>query len=102
MSPAEQLVPLQPEHAVQGLLKWMNTDTHLVCLGRIPKEFETMFDSMLGPLTNVALALLMDVTFASRFHQSNMTIMGGAHYGQGNTTYSSEFNVYVPPYTETS
>lgn len=47
-----------------------------------------------GPLTNVALAVRRDPTFASRLR--SLTIMGGASQG-GNVTAAAEFNIYVDP-----
>lgn len=47
-----------------------------------------------GPLTNVALAIRRDPTFASRLR--SLTIMGGSSKG-GNVTAAAEFNIYVDP-----
>jgi inosine-uridine nucleoside N-ribohydrolase len=79
----EELVfAVQKEHAVNALLRLMDKDVHLVAL---------------GPLTNVALAISMDPTFADKLGPENFTIMGGAHYGKGNAGLSSEFNVHADP-----
>lgn len=51
----------------------------------------------LGPLTNIALAIVINPSFTSHFGQNNFTIMGGAHHGKGNATYSSEFNIHGDP-----
>jgi inosine-uridine nucleoside N-ribohydrolase len=55
------------------------TDIHLVAV---------------GPLTNVALAMRRDPSFASRLR--SLTIMGGAACG-GNVTAAAEFNIYIDP-----
>lgn len=47
-----------------------------------------------GPLTNVALAIRRDPTFASRLR--SLTVMGGASTG-GNVTAAAEFNIHVDP-----
>ena len=49
----------------------------------------------LGPLTNIALALLKDPSIASKVKQC--TIMGGIGKGVGNITPVSEFNIWVDP-----
>lgn len=47
-----------------------------------------------GPLTNVALALIAEPRLAERI--SKLVIMGGAHLG-GNVTPAAEFNFWVDP-----
>lgn len=49
----------------------------------------------LGPLTNLAVALIKCPQIADRIDQ--LVIMGGA-IGQGNITSSAEFNLYVDPH----
>ena len=53
----------------------------------------------IGPLTNIAMAMRMEPTFASKVKQ--MVIMGGAIAslpdGGGNHTPNAEFNFYVDP-----
>ena len=49
----------------------------------------------LGPLTNVALALLKAPEIAGRIRE--IVLMGGA-IGEGNITPSAEFNIYVDPH----
>lgn len=49
----------------------------------------------LGPLTNIALAIKRDPSFASKV--ARCVMMGGAPDGIGNTTASAEFNIYVDP-----
>ncbi|QQA44215.1 nucleoside hydrolase [Pelagovum pacificum] len=50
---------------------------------------------MIGPLTNLAVALTLDPGLASGIGQ--LTIMGGTVYGRGNTTPAAEFNIYADP-----
>ncbi|MDE2910447.1 MAG: nucleoside hydrolase [Chloroflexota bacterium] len=49
----------------------------------------------LGPLTNVALALLREPELAQRV--SHCWIMGGIGAGHGNVTPTAEFNIWVDP-----
>ena len=50
---------------------------------------------MLGPLTNLAVALKLDPTLPQRV--GRMLVMGGAVTGQGNTTPMAEFNIGFDP-----
>lgn len=50
---------------------------------------------MIGPLTNLALALRIDPSIVDGI--GTLTIMGGNVYGRGNTTPAAEFNVYADP-----
>ncbi len=49
----------------------------------------------LGPLTNVALALIKEPRIASRIKQ--IVSMGGGFFEGGNVTPTAEFNIYVDP-----
>ncbi len=49
----------------------------------------------IGPLTNVAMALVKEPSIASRL--GRIVLMGGA-IGLGNVTASAEFNIYVDPH----
>ena len=49
----------------------------------------------LGPLTNIALALLREPELAQRV--SHCYIMGGVGSGHGNVTPTAEFNIWVDP-----
>ena len=51
--------------------------------------------AVLGPLTNIAVALIQRPQIAKNIRQ--LVIMGGAR-GQGNITPSAEFNIYVDPH----
>ncbi|MBC7990867.1 MAG: nucleoside hydrolase [Luteimonas sp.] len=50
---------------------------------------------MLGPLTNLAVALKLDPALPQRI--ARIVVMGGAVTGQGNTTPSAEFNIGFDP-----
>jgi purine nucleosidase/non-specific riboncleoside hydrolase len=50
---------------------------------------------MIGPLTNLALALRRDPAILAGIGQ--LTIMGGTVYGRGNTTPAAEFNIFADP-----
>jgi purine nucleosidase len=50
----------------------------------------------IGPLTNLALALRLDPDLPSYYQK--LVMMGGAHYGQGNTrNFPAEFNIFADP-----
>ena len=72
-----------PGHAVDALLETAN---------RYPGEVELV---TLGPLTNVAMALHRDPSFAGKVKECVM--MGGASDHLGNITPVAEFNVWVDP-----
>ncbi|GAB4360263.1 MAG: nucleoside hydrolase [Oricola sp.] len=50
----------------------------------------------LGPLTNVALALIRAPDIAGRI--ARIVMMGGGFFEGGNTTPAAEFNIYVDPH----
>lgn len=50
---------------------------------------------MIGPFTNLALALRLEPAIVAGIGQ--LTIMGGTVYGRGNTTPAAEFNVVADP-----
>ncbi len=72
-----------PGHAVDVLLETAE---------RYPSEVELI---TLGPLTNVAMALHKDPSFAGKVKECVM--MGGASDHLGNMTPVAEFNVWVDP-----
>ena len=71
------------EHAAQALVRLANASPGELTLAAI------------GPLTNIALATLLDPDLPQKYKR--LVIMGGAIRGQGNTTPSTEFNVYTDP-----
>lgn len=77
-----QVVPAD-EHAVSALLR---------LTAEAPGELSII---AIGPLTNIATAVVLDRTFASRV--KHLYIMGGSNNGRGNVTASAEFNFYVDP-----
>ncbi|WP_166822724.1 nucleoside hydrolase [Brevibacterium limosum] len=65
-------------------------------LVRIVSENPGQIDIVaIGPLTNIAMAVVKDPTFAANVR--SMTIMGGSNNGRGNITAAAEFNFYVDP-----
>ncbi len=51
--------------------------------------------AVLGPMTNIATALLRAPDIAGRIRE--IIVMGGAYFEVGNITPAAEFNVYVDP-----
>ena len=51
---------------------------------------------VLGPLTNVAMALMKAPAIAGRIHE--IVMMGGAYFAVGNVSPAAEFNIYVDPH----
>ncbi|MEO3386827.1 nucleoside hydrolase [Mesorhizobium sp. CAU 1741] len=49
----------------------------------------------LGPLTNLALAMIREPAIVPRIGE--IVLMGGGYFEQGNVTPSAEFNIYVDP-----
>jgi len=49
----------------------------------------------IGPLTNIATAILLDRDFASKVRQ--LWVMGGSDNSVGNVTAAAEYNFYVDP-----
>ena len=80
--PASNKTP-QEKHAVQALIDFGNQHTGQLSLVAI------------GPLTNIAAALILDPSLPSKY--KNLTIMGGAVSGRGNTNINAEFNMYFDP-----
>jgi purine nucleosidase len=78
------VMPLQDQHAVDFII-----DT----LRREPAGTVTLCP--LGPLTNIAQALMKAPDIADRIHE--IVLMGGAYFEVGNVTPTAEFNIYVDP-----
>jgi len=72
-----------PEHAVDAIRETINS---------YPGEITLV---ALGPLTNIALALLLDPTLALKVKEC--IIMGGTAQGVGNINPVAEFNIWVDP-----
>ena len=79
----EPTMPVQPQHGVDFLIEQLLNATEPVTI------------AALGPLTNLAVALIKCPPVSDRIQQ--LVIMGGAR-GQGNITPSAEFNMYVDPH----
>jgi inosine-uridine nucleoside N-ribohydrolase len=62
---------------------------------RLTKEYDDINLIAIGPLTNVALACLIDPDFPKRV--KTFCIMGGAHECKGNVGLASEFNIHCDP-----
>lgn len=75
---------IQPEHAVQALVRLANEN---------PGELTLV---AIGPLTNLAVALSLDPDLPKKFKK--LVIMGGAIYAKGNAgSITSEFNIHTDP-----
>lgn len=74
---------IETEHAVNALLR---------LTAEAPGELSIV---AIGPLTNIAMAVVMDRSFAARV--KSLFIMGGSNNGRGNITPAAEFNFYVDP-----
>lgn len=80
----EPVLPLAKGHAVDALIDIVMA---------APAKSITLCP--VGPLTNVAMAMLKEPEFASRLEA--IVLMGGA-IGLGNVTPAAEFNIYVDPH----
>ncbi|MIL09962.1 nucleoside hydrolase [Salmonella enterica subsp. enterica] len=78
-------MPLQDQYAVDFIVE---------TLMREPPGTVTLCP--LGPLTNIALALVREPKIAPRV--AEIVLMGGGYFEQGNVTPSAEFNIYVDPH----
>lgn len=58
-------------------------------------EPKTITLCTLGPLTNIAMALVREPRIADRIQE--IVMMGGAYFEVGNITPAAEFNIYVDP-----
>lgn len=76
-------VPLEEEHAVDALLRLTAEEPGQLNLVAI------------GPLTNIAMAVVKDPDFPRRV--KHLFIMGGSNNARGNITAAAEFNFYVDP-----
>lgn len=79
----EPTQPLQPQHAVTFLIDQCKTAQHPITI------------ATLGPLTNLAVALIQAPEIAQNIDQ--VVAMGGA-LGRGNITPNAEFNIYADPH----
>nr|WP_314258463.1 nucleoside hydrolase [uncultured Devosia sp.] len=77
-------IPLQGQHGVDYII-----DTLMA------HEPGTVTLCTLGPLTNIAMALIKQPAIAGRI--AEIVMMGGAYFEVGNITPAAEFNIYVDP-----
>lgn len=81
----EPSMPLQKQHGVDFIVETL--------MAR-PSGSVTL--CTLGPLTNIALALVREPRIAPRIKQ--IVAMGGGFFEGGNVTPAAEFNIYVDPH----
>ncbi len=81
----EPSMPLRKEHAVDFIVKTL----------RLNRDGAVTL-CVLGPLTNIALALIKAPDIAEHIHE--IVLMGGGCFEGGNTTPAAEFNIYVDPH----
>jgi purine nucleosidase len=77
--------PIQPQPAALALIELVKNQ---------PADSDLTLVT-LGPLTNLALALRLDPTFAGRI--PHLMVMGGTLEAKGNTTPGAEFNIHADP-----
>ena len=80
----EPALSLRPTHGVDFIIETIR---------REPAGSVTL--CALGPLTNLALALVKAPDIAPRI--AEIVLMGGAYFEVGNITPAAEFNIYVDP-----
>lgn len=78
----EPSMPLQDQHAVDFIVKTCRNQKVTLC--------------PLGPLTNIALALIQAPEIAGNI--TEIVLMGGGLFEGGNVTPAAEFNIYVDPH----
>jgi purine nucleosidase len=67
-----------------------------VALARLARQYPGELTILaIGPLTNLALAVRIDESFASNV--ARLVVMGGAVEGRGNASFSAEFNIFADP-----
>lgn len=80
----EPVMPLQEKHGVDFIVDTLMAE---------PAGTVTL--CALGPLTNLALAMIREPAIVPRI--AAIVLMGGGYFEQGNTTPAAEFNIYVDP-----
>lgn len=81
----EPTMKLQEQHAVDFIVETL-----------MREEPGTVTLCPLGPLTNIALALVREPKIAMRIKE--IVLMGGGFFEGGNVTPAAEFNIYVDPH----
>jgi purine nucleosidase len=80
----EPAMPLQPRHGVDFIIDAVRAG-----------EPGSLTLCAIGPLTDIAMALVKAPDIASRIGE--IVILGGAAFELGNVTPAAEFNIYVDP-----
>jgi purine nucleosidase len=80
----EPTMPLQTQHGVDFLVETLRA-----------AEAGTITVCALGPLTNIAMALVKAPEIAGKI--GKLVVMGGACFEFGNVTPAAEFNIHVDP-----
>lgn len=80
----EPAMPLQDQHAVDFIIETLLT-----------QESGSVTLCPLGPLTNIAQALIRAPQIATRIRE--IVLIGGGFFEGGNITPTAEFNIYVDP-----
>lgn len=78
-------MPLQEQYAVDFIVETLMAQ---------PDKSVTL--CVLGPLTNIALAMIREPKIAPRI--AEIVLMGGGCFEGGNVTPAAEFNIYVDPH----
>ena len=78
-------MPLQAQHGVDFIIEALRAS-----------EPGAITLCALGPLTNIAMALVKAPDIAAKI--AEMVIMGGAGFEIGNVTPAAEFNIHVDPH----
>ncbi len=81
----EPTMPLQEQHAVDFIVETL-----------MREKSGTVTLCPLGPLTNIALAMIREPKVAGRIKR--IVLMGGGFFEGGNVTPAAEFNIYVDPH----
>ena len=81
----EPTMALRPQHGVDFLIETLRS-----------KKAGTITLCALGPLTNIAMALVKAPEIAKRIGE--LVVMGGACFELGNVTPAAEFNIHVDPH----
>ena len=80
----EPTLKLQEQHGVDFIIDTLRRE-----------ESGSVTLCTLGPLTNIAMALVKAPDIAARVRE--LVMMGGAYFEVGNITPAAEFNIYVDP-----
>jgi purine nucleosidase len=78
-------MPLQEQYAVDFIVETLMAE---------PENTVTL--CVLGPLTNIALAMIREPKIVPRI--AEIVLMGGGCFEGGNVTPAAEFNIYVDPH----